>query len=496
MKKSEEELWYYAPTRQSPAAIIVLFIRFVRAIIQGGLPIILVSAIQLREFWNPRYIWFVWLGAVLAMISAILHFYRFHFHIEDDHLLVSKGVLRRKKLDIPFERIQNIEFEENIIHQVLDVVRLKVDTAGSNKEEFAFHALPREKALELRDHILNNRTTSIRGEELAMEAADVQTIKQLSILDLVKVGVSQNHIRTLGIILVFIIGLGDDLENVIGGDIYDRVISSSEGLIRQGIWAVMRTVCIAFLIVFVGTIIYTIFRYYGLKWRKGLRGYIIESGLLNRREQSAPLEKIQIIQWIRSPLKRLFGIGTLKFRLASSMESNRKQTITVPGMEPEQYGSCQENLYGTETIDWQGHNSSPHLLFRRLLFIWFIPMLALTALAIFQHKWWIWVLLIAFTVITIIYQVIYVRKRRYFISPDILRVESGVFEFWHKLVSIRKIQAVSLKQSPYQRRNDLVTVVLDTAGGKMEIPYIKLDKARELRNFILYAVETNLESWM
>ena len=83
--------------------------------------------------------------------------FRYYFYIEEDKLIVEKGVFGRSKTIVPFERIQTINFEQNLAHQVFSVLRLKVDTAGSAQKEFEFDAIAIDQAQALRKIILEKK---------------------------------------------------------------------------------------------------------------------------------------------------------------------------------------------------------------------------------------------------------------------------------------------------------------------------------------------------
>jgi putative membrane protein len=59
-----------------------------------------------------------------------------------------------------------------------------------------------------------------------------------------------------------------------------------------------------------------------------------------------------------------------------------------------------------------------------------------------------------------------------------------------------KVQAVSIRQRFFLRRVGLAQLVLYTAAGAVSIPYIPLEKARAVQNFVLYKIETDSREWM
>ena len=101
-------------------------------------------------------------------------------------------------MSIPLERIQSVNTKQNLIQQVLDVVSLEIDTAGTVGKELKIHALEQSFATELQDHIRaeKKQTTSFEGQ--TVEDAEVkkeQIVLKLSPVDLLKIGRSNSFIK-------------------------------------------------------------------------------------------------------------------------------------------------------------------------------------------------------------------------------------------------------------------------------------------------------------
>jgi len=88
------------------------------------------------------------------------------------------------------------------------------------------------------------------------------------------------------------------------------------------------------------------------------------------------------------------------------------------------------------------------------------------------------------------------RKWRLKVDHQAFQVKSGVVADYNTLMKIYKVQNVELKQNIYQRRRDLASLELHTASGSVKIPYIPLEKAEAIRDYVLYKVESSRERWM
>ena len=53
-----------------------------------------------------------------------------------------------------------------------------------------------------------------------------------------------------------------------------------------------------------------------------------------------------------------------------------------------------------------------------------------------------------------------------------------------------------MKQTFFQKKKDVVNIVIQTASGKIILPCVKTSKAIEMYNFMLYKSETSTKKWM
>jgi putative membrane protein len=72
---------------------------------------------------------------------------------------------------------------------------------------------------------------------------------------------------------------------------------------------------------------------------------------------------------------------------------------------------------------------------------------------------------------------------------------SGLLGFRTVGLLFRKVQRVTITQSRYQRRKNLASLRLNMASGTVRVPYIDLDTATQLRDYILYKVESSQRAW-
>ena len=298
------------PQRQSPKAVLLILLKYFRIIVRQLWPILLVILINPTHGKGMIITSIALAIVVISLIYSIVAYTRFYFFIENNELCVRSGVFRKTVLNVPFDRIQSVDFKQNLVHQFLNVVSVQVDTAGSKGSELELDAIELERAENLREIILaykQTRTALIHTSEgnippIPAVKETPELILSLSSNDLIKIGVSENHIRTAAIIFAFFLGLADDLDQLLGWDVYGQLENTTTAMSLFGLLATLSAIPFFIIISFTITLIRTVLKYYGLKfWREG-KSFKVVSGLFTRNEKSIQQSKIQVIRWVTSPL--------------------------------------------------------------------------------------------------------------------------------------------------------------------------------------------------
>jgi len=80
-------------------------------------------------------------------------------------------------------------------------------------------------------------------------------------------------------------------------------------------------------------------------------------------------------------------------------------------------------------------------------------------------------------------------------TGDGLVRRSGTLGYRTVALLYRKVQRVTVSQSPLQRRKNLATLRVYMASGSVRVPFIERELARQLRDIILYKVESSNKAW-
>ena len=487
------------PTRQSVKGLVLIFILSLRQSIRIFWPLILVVVFQEKILDNRLVLGIVAAVIILLLIAHTILFYlNFYFYVTDDEFILKKGYLRKKQLTIPLARIQSVNTKQNLIQQILNVVTLEIDTAGTAAKELKIHALEKSFATELQNQLRSGKAKSEipeSGEPTEIKATSEKLILKLTPADLLKIGISQNHFRTGLIILAF----GFQIFNKIQDIFAEKAEEYSGELVNylsHSDWALIIFLIIFFLVVSIlFSLFRTVFKYFDFKLLKQENAYRIEAGLINKRNVVLPYNKIQELNWETGPIKKLFGIYHLVFKQAVSAQNRRVQLVDAPGCLTKHLNRLKTDLFGEDVLNELPKTETNSYYFRRLWIISGLIPVALTTPFLFS-EWLFWIGAIAWLLISAGYSFLILKKRYFKINGDQIRISKGAIS--HKLTQMElfKIQSVEFRQTIFQKRRSLASLRLMNASGSMTIPYIDESMAKQIYNYLLYHTEISEKRWM
>ncbi|MFW6246477.1 MAG: PH domain-containing protein [Tangfeifania sp.] len=488
------------PTRQSPRGLILIFLFSAQKFIRAFWPVLLVLVFQNEIFRNNRTIFIaVLVFLILLIIHSILYYLNFYFYLEDDEFILKKGYLRKQTLSIPFDRIQSVNTKQNLIQQLLNVVTLEIDTAGTAAKELKIHALDSSVSSEIQEQLQAVKKSDQTTEEPQTQQPETEKEKlllQLTPADLLKIGISQNHIRAGLIILAFGLQIFNQIQDVFE-EKAEQYSSEFIEFISNSNSALLTFLVVFFLLVSIlFSLFRTVFKYFDFKLLKKEKSYRIESGLFNKRKVVIPHQKVQELNWETGPLKKIFGIYHLVFKQAvSGQNRSQQQLVDAPGCLTRHLEKLKSDLFGEDRLSEMPRIYSDNFYFRRLwlLFGW-IPVLLATPF--FYSEWIFWISAPIWLLGSAGYSYLIIKKRYFRMNNNQIRISKGAISHKWEQMELHKIQAVEFRQSIFQKRRKLASLELMNASGTITIPYINEKVAKKIYNYLLYHTEISGKNWM
>lgn len=487
------------PTRQSVKGLVLIFIFSLRQFIRMFWPVILVAVFQEKYFKDLFILGIaVIVLLVLLVVHTILYYLNFIFYISNGEFVLKKGYFRKKILTVPLDRIQSVNTKQNLIQQVLNVVTLEIDTAGSVAKELKIHALEKSFSVELQNQLRSGEfIKEVIESENKGEITGVteEVILKLTPSDLMRIGISQNHLRAGLIIIAFGFQIFQQIQDMFK-EKAEEYSNEFIGFMSNSNWALITFLVAFFLII---SILFSLFRtvlkYFGFKLTKKEGTFRIESGLLNKRNVIIPHGKVQELKWETGPLKKLFGIYHIAFKQAVSDQNRREQQVDAPGCLSTHLELLKNDLFGEDRLTDELKFYTNSYYFRRLWMIYgWIPVLLVSPLL--YDEWIFWLAVFIWLPVSAFYCSLILKKRYFSMNNEQIIVSRGAISHQWTQMELHKIQAVEFRQSVFQKKRGLSSLSIMNASGSVTIPFIDENVARLIYNYLLYHTEVSKKKWM
>ncbi len=475
--------------RQPVRAVWLSLLRTFGQIGKALWPAILLWAIGSKKNGTSAFDYLLIAVPAIIFTFSILGYFFFRFSLNDEQLTVNKGVFIRKNILFPLNKIQAVHIEQNWLHKLLNLVQVSFDTPGTEQAEVKMD-LEESQAEWLKAHVLSS-SAEIHDKPESRK----NTIASLAATDLIKLGLSANHLETLAIMGGLGFSFFNDIRNIIE-DRYGNIIErSATDIAKSGFLFFVYAGITILVISIVISLVRIVLQYANFTVSKTEKGFSVRGGLINTKDKLIPYNKIQYVSWRANWLRTLIPIYLLEYHSIGAVITEQKLRIRIPVTSKELLGK----LVGAYH-DFIAHTSpfltiSKAYVYRRTLMVGMIPFIVLGGILFFFVKWYA-LFAVVIPVLVFISGSLFQKKFRFYYTEEVIQIQRGTFGQSEAVLQWHKIQSVKLQQSRYQQRHSLATVKLYSAGGEIRIPFLELNDAQAIRDYALYAIESRKENWM
>ena len=487
--------------RQSKKGILVIYLNLIYKALKAFW-LLLIIFIQKFSNISETTIFYIYLGVggllLFFLIRAYLIFKNFQFKIENQHFILKKGIFKKTSISIPFDRIQNINFKQNIIQQLIHVHEVNIETAGSSKAEISIKALSFKAASALKN--------AVAIDEYTREVENKETIKPLlkvGFKALMKVSLTENHLQSLVLLFAILAGFYQQISEISGGlgkeGILDSYIFKNNAALESSVFLIVGLLLLLTVIAVISSVVRVLLRHFNLRVYLKDNALEIYQGLVTKKSIVLKKDKVQHITISHNPIKKKLGISFITFKQAISGKVKKKQDkiIKIVGCKKEQIVVITDLLFPNENLEAKNkHFSNVYFKFRLYLrSIAFLGILNIF-LVVFQEGNLVFLGNLLLLPMVVFFVELKFKKRYYILNENVIVLNAGSIETHRTYLPFFKVQNIQLKQTILQAKREVVDVVFQTASGKIKIPCIAMVNAQEIYNYTLFKVETSLKSWM
>ncbi len=287
--------------------------------------------------WFFKYWTLIIFGILVlfTLVSGVIKWRRFDYWFEDQELRMISGLFVRKKRYIPFDRIQSLDYTEGIFHRMFNLVKVKVETAGSSSgkdAEAELTAITKEAARQIEEEIQRAKQFRIIGPSLRSNedaelvlhrepesASAKQAVKPVKTVFSMTTGDLLMLATTSGGIGVILSGAAVFLSQIEELIPFEWLFGELESFMRFGVLVITIMITMGLLIVWLLSVVMTFLANYDFKVMLEKDDLIITRGLLEKKRVTVPLNRIQNITIAENPIRQLFGYSTVIVNSAGGM---------------------------------------------------------------------------------------------------------------------------------------------------------------------------------
>lgn len=395
-------------------------------------------------------------GALTVAVS-VFRYLTTRYGFEGDAFVISSGLVWKQSRTIPLARIQNVNVQRNVLHRLLGVSQIDIQTASGQAAEASLKVLSEADAQELKHALLAHRP----HPEFQVQEAPA-SLFEVDLRDLVLAGAFQNR----SLYLVFaVLGLMQGPELV--GFVRRATGPVSQMLRSMGLGAVVAAGFLLLLVGWLLAIAGTVTKYYGFHISRHEKGLKVGFGLLTQIEHVVPLRRVQYLRAVQPWLYRLLGICEMDVATAGSFgkEEGGGTTKLAPVVREENAERLGRHVF--PNLPWRDEPwtpVSPIAIRRGFLAGMWLSLMGTGALA-YALGPMAGFALIPMLLLSWVAAVKRYAAMAYAMRSGFLCVRSGVLKRSTVFIPLERVQYVECGSTPLQRRWGLATVRVRTASS-------------------------------
>ncbi|MDM5329330.1 PH domain-containing protein [Neobacillus sp. CF12] len=299
-------------------------------------PIVIVLTIgkRLKEFiFSFIALFFIWnnggklllfgvtaIAIILIILTSIFSWLRYTYRMEHNELRIEYGVFVRKKRYIPLERIQSLDVSEGILQRLCGMVKVRIETAGgsgTDEAEAVLSAISKEEARYIQEYVTGAKNPAVKDVESVGEVLSQTVYKitppQLLLLSLTSGGV--------GVVISAVLAFFSQLDELIP---YERLFRGVEQWAVSNLIIIVLLVFAGFVVAWIIALIGTMLKYANFSVTKTEHDLVISQGLLEKRQITIPLTRIQAIRINENIVRQWLGYGSVIVESAGGSAANQE----------------------------------------------------------------------------------------------------------------------------------------------------------------------------
>ncbi|GAA3656769.1 PH domain-containing protein [Nonomuraea antimicrobica] len=454
-----------APQHLSPKLLLIDPVRMLPSLLLPLVGVLFVGGFSARSYG------FAAVGVVGAVVFSIIRWATFTYEIVGDRLETKRSLVSRSIRTIPLDRIRGVDVSTPPLHRLLGLAVLKIDTGASGDEEEAkLDGVTLDEAERLK--VLLLRRTAEPERDQAADAATPAGPRERPIIRVPRKWLLYGPLSGAYLLTPFAfaggaVGLAFQLGDNFGIS-GDTAWSAGEWLWEHPYFLLAVAVLLVLAMPFAGGLMYAIFNWdFQLKRRDGY--LVAERGLVNRRSVSLESQRVRGYEIVEGLPERWAGVARV-WAIVTGLGDSETRGQLLPDVPREVAFQVTGDAVGPYHGPLGAH---PPVARRRRLFRAVFPWLVvavLSAAAAWATGSILWWTLLVFALLLAGVGVPLGLDRYASLGHGYdgvrLAVRSGSLRRAQAVVERRAVVGWRLRQTWFQRRAGVLTLIAGVGAGK------------------------------
>jgi putative membrane protein len=470
---------------------------------------------------------FVIAMVVIATLDPIVRYFTFRYRYDETELVIRSGILTKNERHIPYDRIQNIDAVQTLVHRMLGVVTVVVQTGSGQTAEATLAVLPIAALDEMRTRVFAGASAragvragvrtgvsdgvsagvsdGVSAGAIAPTAGRFaaaleppETILHLSPGELLLCGL----IESRGIVLIasaaaFVLSQIDNIEdNRRAIPWLSTLYQSAErsfsqgGLPLHGILLGVGGIIVLMVCARLIGAVWTAVRLFDFRVTKHGDDLRVEHGFFTRVVNTIPLRRIQWVVVSETIPHRLLDRVSVRVTTAGGILRNqeggsdrgRLAPILPRAALPALLAAVQPGL----DLDVPLHPAHPRGIRRAMTVGSIFPIVAALTASYWIGGWAVAVFLVL-EARAIVSAILLMRNLGWATTESGVVFRGGRLRRHIAATRFSRMQTISVQESPFDRRTQMATLLVDTAGVRgahLEMQYLPRADALALKDLL------------
>ena len=273
------------------------------------------------QFDLYRWVTGAWLDLIIVtsvLVYAILRWRGMSFILDDDTILVQRGIIFRSKSRIPLGAVTTVIKEQTIVYSAFGAVKVRIETNAGSKRRADFKITVRKEnanTLNFLEKDSSNRTKKSYAPKWYY----------LIVFSLI----SSNSLSGVIFLSAFISQTGAVIGRELRGDVITTITTLSHRL-AIGIPPIAIAISIVILSGWVMAFIFNVLRHLHFEITRSNKNLHIKEGLFTKRQYHINADRIAFLDMRQTLTTKIFSIASLYVYCAGYGKEKNERAVLVP----------------------------------------------------------------------------------------------------------------------------------------------------------------------